>query len=67
MTNEWKDPPAPVSHQTDWAAFKAAIAPVETIDEPALVKQKSRDFYWYSPVLKRLASPRRTNRDCWAS
>ena len=53
MTNEWKDPPAPVSHQTDWAAFKAAIAPVETVDEPALVKQKSRDFYWYSPVLKR--------------
>jgi FAD/FMN-containing dehydrogenase len=53
MTNEWKDPPAPASHRTDWAAFKAAIAPVETIDEPALVKQKSRDFYWYSPVLKR--------------
>jgi len=53
MTNEWKDPPAPVSHKADWDAFKAAIAPVETIDEPALVKQKSRDFYWYSPVLKR--------------
>jgi FAD/FMN-containing dehydrogenase len=36
------------------AAFARAIAPVPVIDEPALVKQKSRDFYWFSPILKAL-------------
>jgi FAD/FMN-containing dehydrogenase len=49
----WPEPPAPAPHDTDWAAFKAEIAPVETIDEQSLVRQKSRDFYWYSPILKR--------------
>jgi FAD/FMN-containing dehydrogenase len=36
----------------DWSAFAASLdgVPVET--DPAMVKQKSRDFYWYSPVLK---------------
>ncbi len=36
----------------DWAAFAASLdgIPVET--DRALVRQKSRDFYWYSPVLK---------------
>ncbi len=49
----WPEPPAPAPHVTDWDAFKADIAPVETIDEQSLVRQKSRDFYWYSPILKR--------------
>ena len=35
------------------AEFAQAIAPIPVIDEPALVKQKSRDFYWYSPILKK--------------
>lgn len=35
----------------DWPGFAASLGvPVET--EPALVRQKSRDFYWYSPILK---------------
>lgn len=51
--NLWADPPAPPAPVTDWTAFKAAIGNMETIEEPALVKQKSRDFYWYSPVLKK--------------
>jgi FAD/FMN-containing dehydrogenase len=34
------------------ADFARAVAPVPSSDEPALVKQKSRDFYWYSPILK---------------
>ena len=29
------------------------IGPIKCEDNPILVKQKSRDFYWYSPVLKR--------------
>lgn len=37
---------------TDYAALKAALAPVKLEDNAAIVKQKSRDFFWYSPVLK---------------
>src|SRR5271170_7985902 len=36
----------------DIAAFRAAIGPIKSEDNPTLVRQKSRDFYWYSPVLK---------------
>ena len=37
----------------DIAGLKARVGPVKWEDNPVLVKQKSRDFYWYSPVLKR--------------
>jgi FAD/FMN-containing dehydrogenase len=37
----------------DIAAFRDLIGPVKWEDNPILVRQKSRDFYWYSPVLKR--------------
>ena len=36
----------------DWTAFAAEIAPVAVISETVLVKKRSRDFFWYSPVLK---------------
>ena len=32
--------------------FRAALGDMPVIDDPALVKLKSRDFYWYSPILK---------------
>lgn len=37
----------------DLASLKTDLAGVPLEDNPAIVKQKSRDFFWYSPVLKR--------------
>ncbi|MGN6097626.1 MAG: FAD-binding oxidoreductase [Bosea sp. (in: a-proteobacteria)] len=37
----------------DTAALKTRLGGIRKEENPALVKQKSRDFFWYSPVLKR--------------
>ncbi|WP_306027868.1 FAD-binding oxidoreductase [Stappia sp. MMSF_3263] len=37
----------------DIAALKAALEGLAIEDNPQIVRQKSRDFFWYSPVLKR--------------
>ncbi|QCI64648.1 FAD-binding oxidoreductase [Phreatobacter stygius] len=37
----------------DIAGLKSRLGGIRTEENPALVKQKSRDFYWYSPTLKR--------------
>jgi FAD/FMN-containing dehydrogenase len=37
----------------DIPALKALLAHLTIEDNPALVQKKSRDFYWYSPTLKR--------------
>lgn len=37
----------------DIAALKSDLDGLEIEDNPQIVKQKSRDFFWYSPVLKR--------------
>jgi FAD/FMN-containing dehydrogenase len=36
----------------DIAGCKAALASLDIDDNPATVRQKSRDFFWYSPALK---------------
>ena len=36
----------------DIATLKRRLGPIRSEDNPALVRQKSRDFYWYSPILK---------------
>ncbi|MFW5654058.1 MAG: FAD-binding oxidoreductase [Roseicyclus sp.] len=38
--------------QPNIAAAKAALAHIEQDDNPATIRAKSRDFFWYSPVLK---------------
>jgi FAD/FMN-containing dehydrogenase len=38
---------------TDLARLKTELDGIKIEDNPAIVKQKSRDFFWYSPVLKR--------------
>jgi FAD/FMN-containing dehydrogenase len=37
----------------DIAALKQRLGGIRSEDNPALIRQKSRDFFWYSPVLKR--------------
>ena len=37
----------------DIPRLKSELAGLKIEDNPAIVKQKSRDFFWYSPVLKR--------------
>jgi len=37
----------------DLAALKTRLGAIAYDENPAILKQKSRDFYWYSPVLKR--------------
>ncbi|WP_407716716.1 FAD-binding oxidoreductase [Mangrovibrevibacter kandeliae] len=37
----------------DLGGFRHALGDIPVEDNPKLVLQKSRDFYWYSPVLKR--------------
>lgn len=36
----------------DIAAAKAALAHIEQDENPATIRSKSRDFFWYSPILK---------------
>ncbi|MCA3392483.1 MAG: FAD-binding oxidoreductase, partial [Roseomonas sp.] len=47
----------------DIAAFTAELGGLEQSTDTALLRQKSRDFYWYSPILKRQLDGKRA--DIW--
>ena len=36
----------------DYQKIRQELEGIAVEDNPALVRQKSRDFYWYSPILK---------------
>ncbi len=35
----------------DLAAFRALVGDVPLVDEPVILRKRSRDFFWYSPIL----------------
>ena len=44
----------------DWDGFLADIDGIEVIDSPQTVRLKSRDYFWYSPILNAKL------KKCWA-
>ena len=49
-----------MARQIDWDGFLADINGVEIIDTPNAVRLKSRDYFWYSPILNEQL------KKCWA-
>lgn len=35
----------------DWSAFRRDIADIRVYDEPAQIRARSHDYFWYSPIL----------------
>lgn len=36
----------------DWAALRAELDGIEASDAPVFLRARSKDYYWYSPILK---------------
>lgn len=45
-------PSAMMRGDCDWDAIAADLSPILCERDPAIVRRRSRDFFWYSPVLK---------------
>lgn len=46
-------PHPPIRRGHDIAGLRAALPGLAFEDDPALVRQRSRDFFWFSPILNR--------------
>jgi hypothetical protein len=42
-----------ITHGLDWKDFGRSLEGIPFSLDPPRVKEKSRDFYWFSPVLRR--------------
>jgi FAD/FMN-containing dehydrogenase len=45
-------------NEIDWQAFRDELGEIAVTDSPRMVKQKSRDCFWYSPILKQKLNDR---------
>ena len=41
------------NHQIDWEKFISELGDIPCFRQQTIRRVKSRDFYWYSPILKR--------------
>jgi len=51
------DPRGPNPRKAALEAFIAALADLRPSRDPALLEARSRDYYWYSPILKQRLDP----------
>lgn len=47
-----KAKPGDASKKVDWQQVGNDLAPIRTDLRPAVIKKKSRDYYWFSPILR---------------
>ena len=47
--------------ETDWQDFAKILGDVPTSLDPGIIKQKSLDYYWFSPILKRDLADKRAD------
>lgn len=48
-----RTPRQPQPSRYDIASLKADLAGIELLDEPQVLRKRSRDFFWYSPILNK--------------
>lgn len=39
-------------HAIDWSAFRRDIGDIRIYDKPSMIRARSHDYFWYSPILE---------------